>query len=140
MHRQMFGLTFKCKSGKITFVTEPQDLSFGDYLRELRKAKGLSQKELAERVGIDFTYLSKIETGNAAPPAEETIRKLAKELKADAEKLIFLAGMVPKELGEVVTGSKAIPTLLRAMKDKEFTEEQLEECLRQLRKKGPDKK
>jgi len=121
-------------------VDESQDLSFGDYLRELRKAKGLSQKELADRVKIDFTYLSKIETGSAAPPAEDTIRSLADVLRADADKLIFLAGKVPKELGEVVTGSKAIPTLLRAMKDKEFSEEQLEECLRQLRKKGPDKK
>ena len=120
-------------------MSESQDLSFGDSLRELRKEKGLSQKDLAERVGIDFTYLSKIETGNAAPPAEDTIRKLADVLRADADKLILLAGKVPKDLGKVVTGSKTMPTLLRAMKDKEFTEEQLEECLRQLRKKGPDK-
>ena len=121
-------------------MTESQDLSFGDYLRELRKAKGLSQKELAERVNIDFTYLSKIETGSAAPPAEDTILRLADVLRADADKLILLAGKVPKDLGKVVAGSKTMPTLLRAMKDKEFTEEQLEECLRQLRKKGPDKK
>ena len=121
-------------------MTESQDPSFGDYLRELRKAKGLSQKELAERVGIDFTYLSKIETGGAAPPAEDTILRLADVLRADADKLILLAGKVPKDLSKVVTGSSAVPTLLRAMKDKEFTEEQLEECLRQLRKKGPEKK
>ena len=133
-------MTFKCKSGKIPVVTEPQDSSFGDYLRELRKAKGLSQKELAERVEIDFTYLSKIETGSASPPAEDTILRLADVLRADADKLILLAGKVPKDLGKVVTGSKTMPTLLRAMKDKEFTEEQLEECLRQLRKKGPETK
>ena len=121
-------------------MAESQDLSFGDHLRELRKAKGLSQKELAERVDIDFTYLSKIETGSAAPPAEDTIRKLADVLRADADRLTLLAGKVPKDLGEVVTGSRTIPTLLRAMRDKEFTEEELEACLRQLRKKGPEKK
>jgi transcriptional regulator with XRE-family HTH domain len=121
-------------------VNESQDLSFGDYLRELRKAKGLSQKELAERVDINFTYLSKIETGSAAPPAEDTIRKLADVLRADVDKLTFLAGKVPKDLGEVLTGSRSMPTLLRAMKDKEFTEEELEKCLLQLRKKGPETK
>ncbi len=133
-------LDFQAKYDRFSCVNESQDLSFGDYLRELRKAKGLSQKELAERVNIDFTYLSKIETGSAAPPAEDTILRLADVLRADADKLILLAGKVPKDLGKVVAGSKTMPTLLRAMKDKEFTEEQLEECLRQLRKKGPDKK
>jgi transcriptional regulator with XRE-family HTH domain len=105
----------------------------------LRKAKGLSQKELAQRVHIDFTYLSKIETGSADPPAEDTIRDLADVLRADADKLILLAGKVPKDLGEVVTGSRAVPTLLRAMRDKEFTEEDLEKCLRMLRKKDSEK-
>ncbi len=121
-------------------MNESQDLSFGDYLRELRKEKGLSQKDLAERVDIDFTYLSKIETGSAAPPAEDTILRLADVLRADADKLILLAGKVPKDLGKVVAGSKTMPTLLRAMKDKEFTEEQLEECFRLLKKKGPETK
>jgi len=115
------------------------DLSFGDHLRELRKAKGLSQKELADKVGIDFTYLSKIETRNAAPPGEETLRKLAAALGTDAEDLIFKAGKVPKDIGEVVTKSAAATMLMRGMKDKEFTEEQLEACLRELRKKA-DKK
>lgn len=106
----------------------------------MRKEKGLSQKDLAERVDIDFTYLSKIETGSAAPPAEDTILRLADVLRADADKLILLAGKVPKDLGKVVAGSKTMPTLLRAMKDKEFTEEQLEECFRLLKKKGPETK
>ena len=110
-------------------------VSFGDRLRELRKAKGLTQKDLADEVEIDFTYLSKIETGSAPPPAEKTIHELARVLKADAEELILLAGKVPKVLGEVVTGSSTVSGLLRAMKDKEFTEEELQQCLRELREK-----
>lgn len=113
---------------------------FGDRLRELRKAKGLTQKDLADKVKIDFTYLSKIETGGAPPPAEETIHDLARVLKADADELILLAGKVPKDLGKVVTSSITVSTLLRAMKDKEFTDEELQQCLRDLkdRKKGAD--
>jgi len=116
------------------------EVLFGDRLRELRKARGLTQKDLAEKVEIDFTYLSKIETGGAPPPAEKTIRELARVLKTDAEDLILLAGKVPKDLGKVVTSSSVIPTILRGMKDGEFTEEELQQCLRDLqeRKKGAD--
>ena len=36
-------------------------MTFGERLRQLRKAKNLNQSELADKVGINFTYLSKIE-------------------------------------------------------------------------------
>ena len=47
-------------------------MTFGQRLRELRKAKGLNQKELAEKVGIDFTYLSKLENDRMSPPERKT--------------------------------------------------------------------
>ena len=36
----------------------------GQRIRKIRKACGLSQEELAERVGISTTHMSHIETGN----------------------------------------------------------------------------
>jgi transcriptional regulator with XRE-family HTH domain len=36
-------------------------MNFGGRLREMRKEKGLTLREVAERAGIDFTYLSKME-------------------------------------------------------------------------------
>ena len=36
----------------------------GQNIRRLRKAHGLSQEELAERIGISTTHMSHIETGN----------------------------------------------------------------------------
>lgn len=36
----------------------------GQKIRKLRKAHGLSQEELAEKVGISTTHMSHIETGN----------------------------------------------------------------------------
>lgn len=36
----------------------------GQKIRKYRKAKGLSQEELAERIGISVTHMSHIETGN----------------------------------------------------------------------------
>lgn len=36
----------------------------GQQIRKIRKAHGLSQEELAEKIGISTTHMSHIETGN----------------------------------------------------------------------------
>ncbi|HOX68180.1 MAG TPA: helix-turn-helix transcriptional regulator [Burkholderiaceae bacterium] len=41
--------------------------AFGERVRELRLAGGLTQDDLAERCGLFRTYLSRIETGRANP-------------------------------------------------------------------------
>ena len=38
--------------------------AIGQRIRKIRKAHGLSQEELAEKVGISTTHMSHIETGN----------------------------------------------------------------------------
>lgn len=74
-------------------------MNFGERLRELRKEKGLTLRELAEKAGIDFTYLSKIENGRIPyTPAADTIRQLADVLKVDSIELLTLADKLPKEL------------------------------------------
>lgn len=76
-------------------------MTFGEKIRELRKAKNLNQSELAAKVGIDFTYLSKIENDKISSsdfPSEETIKKLAKALKADVDELLLMAKKVPDSI------------------------------------------
>ncbi len=68
---------------------------FGSKLRELRKKARLTQQEVAERVGIDATYLSKIENGVMPPPTKGIIIRLAEVLKKNRNKLIDLAGKNP---------------------------------------------
>ncbi len=81
-------------------------MNFGERLREMRKEKGLTLREVAERAGIDFTYLSKIENERIPyTPAVETIRQLADALKVDSIELLTLAGKLPKEL-EALRGNK----------------------------------
>jgi transcriptional regulator with XRE-family HTH domain len=80
-------------------------MTFGERLRELRKAKNLSQRALADKVGINFTYLSKVESEKldfAQYPSEELIRKLAKALDADVDELILLAKKIPPDIRERV--------------------------------------
>ena len=38
-------------------------VQLGEHIRELRNAKGWTQFEMSERVGIDRSYLAEIETG-----------------------------------------------------------------------------
>ena len=72
-------------------------MNFGERLREMRKEKGLTLREVAERAGIDFTYLSKIENERIPyTPAVETIRQLADALSVDSIELLTLAGSSPK--------------------------------------------
>lgn len=90
-------------------------MDFGKKLRELRTAKGLTLRALADAIGLSFTYLSKIETGKLEyTPAPDTIRALAKELEVDALELLRLADKLPVELEEIVVDKKARKFLDRA--------------------------
>ena len=70
----------------------------GKHIRDLRKSRGLTLRVLADRVGVGFTYLSKIENekledGHA--PSEKLIHRLAVELDADEQYLLQLASRIP---------------------------------------------
>jgi transcriptional regulator with XRE-family HTH domain len=86
---------------------------FGARLRELRKESGMSQREVANKALIDFTYLSKIESGAMNPPSEKVIRRLAEILDADEDELITLAGKVPSDLSTILQ-DKEIVQMLRS--------------------------
>lgn len=79
--------------------------TFGQRLRELRKAKGLSQRALGEKAGVNFTYISKIENEKldfAQFPSEQLIRSMAAALEADVDELLLLAKKIPEEIKERV--------------------------------------
>jgi transcriptional regulator with XRE-family HTH domain len=76
-------------------------MRFAEKLRELRHAKSLSQRALASKVGVNFTYLSKIENEKldfAEFPSAEMISKLARALDADEDELLLLAKKIPEPL------------------------------------------
>lgn len=59
---------------------------FGEKLRELRKAKNLSQEALSKEAGLDRTYVGKIERGEKSPSLH-TIEKLANILDVEISEL-----------------------------------------------------
>lgn len=47
----------------------------GDRIKQLRKQKGMSQSELATKVGLSYAQIGRYETKGAQPPAE-VIKKI----------------------------------------------------------------
>lgn len=90
-------------------------MTFGERIKELRKAKGFSQRELAGRISIDFSYLSKIENGRMEPPSEEVILRIAEELDANADELIILAGKFPSDLAQELKTVERVNVLRRSL-------------------------
>ncbi len=93
--------------------------TFGKLILQARKDNGYSQRDLAKLLGVNFSYLSKLENDRADyAPKEEIIRSLAKHLHLDPEELIVLAGRLPQQYEEFLKQNyKEMPALLRRMRE-----------------------
>lgn len=83
----------------------------------IRMKKEISQRKLAELVGIDFTYISKIESGTMDPPKEDKIIKMAEVLGENPDIMLIAAKKVPSDLQKVITENKEVPAFLRSASD-----------------------
>jgi transcriptional regulator with XRE-family HTH domain len=96
-------------------------MRFGERVRELRQAKKLTLRDLAARVGVGFTYLSKAENGKLAfadYPGEALILKLAAALEADADELLLMAQKIPPQIRKRVLERPADFRKLAELDDK----------------------
>jgi len=80
---------------------------FGSYIRQQREARrqtdpAFSLRQLAQRIGVEPSYLSKVERGAEKAPSEAKIRCLARELDEDPDVLLALAGKVSSDLMKVI--------------------------------------
>jgi transcriptional regulator with XRE-family HTH domain len=102
--------------------------SFGRVIQRLRRDKGLTQRQAAEQLGIDFTYLSKLENDRGEPPGEDLVRRMARLYEVDPEHLLAQAGKVPPELRSRALEDQRFATLLRRLPD--LPEEKLKKIYR----------
>jgi transcriptional regulator with XRE-family HTH domain len=69
-------------------------------------------------MGIQPSYLSKVERGEVPPPSEKTTRKLADELGVDSDVLLAMAGKVSSDLQEVIRKRPELfAELIRGLKE-----------------------
>lgn len=55
-------------------ITDNNSNSFGDRLRDARQKAGMTQKELAEIIGVSPSSISKFENGDCLPNGDMLIR------------------------------------------------------------------
>jgi HTH-type transcriptional regulator, competence development regulator len=98
--------------------------ALGDYLRcartekQRREGNAFSLRQLAGRIGVEPSYLSKIERGLEPRPSEETTRALAAELGEDSDVLLAMAGKVSGDLQEIIRKRPQLfAQLIREMKN-----------------------
>jgi len=69
-------------------------VSFGEYLKSVRKKAELGVNELARASGVSAPYLSRLENGTRKPPMPDVLKKLAPHLKVPYGDLMKAAGWV----------------------------------------------
>ena len=109
---------------------------FGPTLRDRRRAAKLSQRDLAARAGLDFSYISKVENGRVPPPAADTIVALCQILETPPEELLALTRKIPSTVQRTVSSSMAAQRFLREAQEMMLSDQEwarLLQALRQLR-------
>jgi len=69
---------------------------FGEALRRLRAQRGVTQREMAQAIGVSAAYLSALEHGNRSEPSWEFIQRVIGYFNIiwdEAEELQMLAGL-----------------------------------------------
>lgn len=96
---------------------------FGEFVRSerdrlLQKDRRFSLRAVAGRVGIEPSYLSKIERGQQPPPGEEMIKAIARDLELDPDVLLAMAGKVSSDLQAVIRQRPVLfAQIIRELKD-----------------------
>jgi len=60
----------------------------GTVLKKLRTAKGLTQEQLGNKVGVSDAYITMLETGARKNPSLDLLERLAKALKVKVGELL----------------------------------------------------
>ena len=104
--------------------------TIGERIRQIRKDRNLTQRELADLVGINFTYLSRVENDRLdddQTPREETILRIASALNADPDELLLLARRIPNGYRERILSQ---PNVFRKLLN--LSDDDLEELLKSV--------
>lgn len=104
-------------------------MNFGETIKRLRKELRFTQRELAEKLNVNYTYISKIENNKLeAPPSQELIRKMAEILDTDPNSLLDLAGKLDlKRLQQIASETPEAGTVLRRIQETNLSDEQWRE-------------
>ncbi len=78
------------------------ETNFGAFVRREREAKEIGLREMAKKIGVSPTYLSKVERDEFSPPAEDKVRAIAGILGCDVDDLLARAGRVSSDITDII--------------------------------------
>ena len=76
--------------------------TFGAAVRTLREGTQTLQKDFAKEIGVSGGFLSRLERGQADPPSDETLRKMAKALSVNEDLFMAWAGRLSPKIERLV--------------------------------------
>ena len=78
-------------------------------IKEIRKEKGIKQKELAEKIGVDVSVLSRYENGGITP-SRDRLQKIAEVLEVTIDKLLYGSNsfIINKDNFKHIKGRKSV--------------------------------
>jgi transcriptional regulator with XRE-family HTH domain len=89
----------------------------GEWIRQLRRARGLALREVAAAIGMDQAHLSKSELGQRIPTTEQ-VRKLAGFFQEDVA--LMEAKRVAEKVMQEVAASPAAEQAMSILREEPF--------------------
>jgi transcriptional regulator with XRE-family HTH domain len=95
---------------------------FGQMLARLRQTQRLSQNQLAQRAGLNHSYISRLESGDRGDPSRTVVEQFIGALGLDpdgrdADELRMAAGFLPIDAAHLLTGETALAKIAALLGD-----------------------
>jgi transcriptional regulator with XRE-family HTH domain len=103
---------------------------FPSLLRSFREAAGRSRNNLAHEVGVDPSYLTRIEHGDREPPRQHIVEALARALRLslpDRNRLLVSAGYAPLSVVQLGAWDDALQAVADVLNDIRLSPEERNE-------------
>ena len=121
-----------------------EKMTFGEFLTEKRKSRGVLMKDLADELGVSKVYLCDVEKGRKAAPKAEHLQIIAEQLNLSEEErnimydLADTAHAYPKgispDLPEYIMENDIVRTALRTAKKYNINDEEWLEFIHRIEK------
>ena len=95
---------------------------FGQMLARLRQTQRLSQNQLAQRAGLNHSYISRLESGDRGDPSRTVVEQFVGALGLDpdgrdADELRMAAGFLPVDPAHLLTGETSLAKIAALLED-----------------------
>ncbi|MDR1565105.1 MAG: helix-turn-helix domain-containing protein [Oscillospiraceae bacterium] len=121
-----------------------EEITFGAFVREKRKEKGISLRRLTELLEMSPVHLSNLENDRRPAPKEDMLRKMIEVLRLDHEEQTLLFELaakskaipsVPQDLPEYIAKNELARVALRTAKETGATDKEWQDFINKLKKR-----